>query len=209
MPARRATLAGVDDSLFRWFNDLAAGSTWANGVMARYASAGIVLFGALLLASYLWCRHRRDLAGVAGSVWAGAAALVALGIAQVIGALVDRPRPYATLAKVHVLIDRTTDVSFPSDHATTVGAVAIGLWFVDRRFGVIAGIGALLMAFARVYVGVHYPLDVVAGLALGGGVAVAGHVLVVPTLQRAAERLVAGRFAWLVSRSHRDTARAA
>lgn len=205
MPATRATLAGVDDSLFRWFNALAAGSTWANGAVARYASDGIALFGALLLVSYLWCRRRSDLTGVAGSVWAGAAAIVALGIAQMIGALVDRPRPYTTIANVQVLIGRTTDVSFPSDHATTVGAVAVGLWFVDRRFGVVAGVAAVLMAIARVYVGAHYPLDVIAGLALGGAVAALGRVLVVPPLRRAVERLGAGRFAWLV-RSARLTA---
>lgn len=196
----------MDASLFRWFNDLAVGSTWANGATARYASDGIVLFGALLVASYLWNRHRCDLAGVAGSVWAGAAALVALGIAQVIGALVDRPRPYASLAGVHVLINRSADVSFPSDHATTAGAVAVGLWFVDRRFGVIAGVAAVLMAIARVYVGVHYPLDVVAGLALGGMVAAAGRMLAVPSLQRAAERLAASRSAWLVSRARSGVA---
>jgi membrane-associated phospholipid phosphatase len=189
----------VDTSLFRWFNDLASGSTWANGAAARYASDGIVLFGALLLAAFLWCRHRRDLAGLAGSVWAGAAALAALGIAQVIGALVDRPRPYASLANVHVLIGRTNDASFPSDHATTVGAVAVGLWFVDRRLGGVAAVAAVVMAVARVYVGVHYPLDVVAGLVLGGTVAAAGRPVVVPALQRAAERLAAGRFAWVVS----------
>jgi membrane-associated phospholipid phosphatase len=195
----------VDTSLFRWFNDLAIGSTWANGAVAGYASDGIVLFGALLLVSYLWCRHRGDLAGLAGSVWSGAAALAALGVAQMIGALVDRPRPYAALAHVQVLIDHTSDVSFPSDHATTVGAVAVGLWFVDRRFGAIAAVAAVLMAVARVYVGAHYPLDVVAGLVLGGTVAATGRPLVVPVLQRAAERLATSRVAWVVTDSRSAT----
>jgi membrane-associated phospholipid phosphatase len=179
----------MDASLFEWINGLTERTTWANGAAAFYADNGIVLFAVLLLVGYLMARQRDDMRGVAGAVWAGAAALVALGIGQLIGNLVDRARPYETLANVHVLIDRTTDFSFPSDHATTVGAVAVGLLFVDRRLGVVAAVAAVLMAFTRVYVGAHYPLDVLAGLALGGGVAAVGAVWLVPLLQRLLTRV--------------------
>jgi membrane-associated phospholipid phosphatase len=68
---------------------------------------------------------------------------------------------------MHLLVDKTKDFSFPSDHATVAGAVAAGLFLVNRRLGLIAIIAALAMAFARVYVGAHYPGDVAAGLVLG------------------------------------------
>ena len=101
-------------------------------------------------------------------MWAAAAALIALEIAQLIGRAVDRTRPFHALSSVHVLIARSADFSFPSDHATTAGAVSVGLLFAGRRiWGAIAVICALVMAFARVYVGVHYPGDVLAGLTLG------------------------------------------
>jgi undecaprenyl-diphosphatase len=99
---------------------------------------------------------------------------------------------------VHVLIARTTDFSFPSDHATAVGAVAGGLWVASRRWGIVAAVLAVLMAFTRVYVGTHYVSDVVAGLALGAVVAVAGHVVMVPLFARAAARLSSGRLRPLV-----------
>jgi undecaprenyl-diphosphatase len=65
--------------------------------------------------------------------------------------------------------------SFPSDHAVAAGAVIVGLLLVTR--GLLAWIGviaALLIAFSRLYLGVHYPHDTLAGLALGAAVSVAG-----------------------------------
>jgi membrane-associated phospholipid phosphatase len=78
------------------------------------------------------------------------------------------------------------DYSFPSNHATLAGAVAVGVLLVNRRLGVLAGIAALAMAASRVYIGIHYPHDVLAGLALGAAAAWAGHLL----LRRPISRLV-------------------
>jgi len=172
--------------------------------MRFYANDGIVLFALLLVFGYLLARHRGDVDGVASSLWAGAAALVALGLGQIIGNIVDRARPYETLANVHVLIDKTTDFSFPSDHATVVGAVAVGLFFVDRWLGLTAAVLAVLMAVTRVYVGAHYPGDVLAGLALGGTVAALGQIVVVPMLRRLLDHVSASRFRWLVTSTGLD-----
>ena len=192
----------MDSSLFEWTNRLADRTTWAHGPMRFYADYGIVAFAALLLVAFLRSRHRNDLTAIAGSLWAGAAALIALGVGQLIGNAVDRARPYETLTGVHVLIDRTTDFSFPSDHATTVGAVAVGLLLVERRLGLIAIVAAVAMAFTRVYVGAHYPLDVLAGLVLGGTVAFTGARLLVPLLERTLHRLTASRAGIIVRTTH-------
>jgi undecaprenyl-diphosphatase len=92
-----------------------------------------------------------------------------------------------------VLADRSTDPSFPSDHATMAGAVVVGLWFVSRRLGIVAAIAALLMAFARVYIAAHYPADVAAGLLLGGLVAALTWLLVRRPLTRLAGALAGTR----------------
>ena len=184
----------MDSSLFRWINRLANRTGWAHGFFTSYAKYGIVLFAVLLVAAYLDGRQHDDLRGVAGSVWAAGAALVALGIGQLIGGAIDRARPYEAMTGVHLLVDKTTDFSFPSDHATAAGAVAVGLLLTNRRWGIVAAVLAIVMAFTRVYVGAHYPGDVLAGLALGGAVAAAGTVLVVPPLTRIAERLSRTRF---------------
>ena len=176
----------MDSSTFRWVNRLADRTAWAHGLFKANAGYGIVLFAVLLVVAYLDGRHDGDLTTVAGAVWAGLAALVALGVGQLIGGAVDRARPYEAMSNVHVLVDRTTDFSFPSDHATVAGAVAVGLLFANRRWGIVACVLAVLMAFTRVYVGAHYPGDVLAGLALGGLIATAGWFTIVPTLRRIA-----------------------
>src|SRR3954469_22719488 len=177
----------MDSSLYRWINRLADRTSWAHGLFKANAGYGIVLFAVLLLVAYLNGRQHDDLTAVAASAWAGAAAIVALGIGQLIGSAVDRARPYETMTNVHLLVDKTTDFSFPSDHATVAGAVAVGLLFANRRWGIVAAALAVLMAFTRVYVGAHYPADVLAGLTLGGLVAALGWFAIVPLLRRAAD----------------------
>jgi undecaprenyl-diphosphatase len=172
----------MDGSIFRWINRLAIRSGWAHGFFTAYAKYGIVLLALLLCVAYLSGRQHNDVRAVAGSVWAAAAAVIALGIGQVIGGVIDRARPYEAMSGILVIVDKTTDFSFPSDHATAVGAVAVGLLFTNRRWGTIATILAVLMAFARVYVGAHYPGDVLAGLVLGGAIAALGRIVVVPML---------------------------
>ena len=179
----------MDASLFRWINRLANRTSWAHGFFTAYAKYGIVLFAVLLLAAYLDSRQHGDLRAVAGSVWAGGAALAALGIGQLIGGAIDRARPYETLTGVQLLVHRTADFSFPSDHATAAGAVAVGLLLTNRRWGTITAVFAVVMAFARVYVGAHYPVDVLAGLGLGAAVAAVGGTVIVPMLTRVAARL--------------------
>lgn len=184
----------MNSSLFRWINRLANRTGWAHGFFTAYAKYGIVLFAVLLVAAYLDGRQHHDLRAVAGSVWAASGALVALGIGQLIGGAIDSARPYEAITGVHLLVDKTTDFSFPSDHANAAGAVAVGLLITNRRWGVVAAVLAIVMAFTRVYVGAHYPGDVLAGLALGGAVAAVGTVLVVPLLTRLAERLSRTKF---------------
>ncbi len=192
----------MDGSLFRWINRLANRTGWAHGIFTAYAKYGIVLFAVLLLAAYLEARQHGDLLAVAGSVWAAGAALVALGIGQLVGGAIDRARPYDAMSGVHVLVARTTDFAFPSDHATVAGAVAAGLFLTNRRWGLAAVVLAVAMAFTRVYVGAHYPADVVGGLALGAAVAAAGRIVVVPVLTRLARRLSLTSLRPLVAVSH-------
>lgn len=184
----------MDNSLFRWINRLANRTSWAHGFFTSYAKYGIALFAVLLVAAYLDGRQLDDLRAIAGSVWAAGAALAALGIGQLIGGAIDRARPYEAMTGIHLLVDKTTDFSFPSDHATAAGAVAVGLLLTNRRWGIVAAVLAVVMALTRVYVGAHYPGDVLAGLALGGAVAAAGKILVVPSLTRLAEWLSRTRF---------------
>ena len=169
----------MDDSVFRWFNHLADRTPWLHGVATAYANWGVVAFGVLLLLAWWDARSADDpVLAVAAVTWAGAAALVGALAVQLIGAPIDRARPTAVLSGTHLLLDRTADFSFPSDHGTATAAVAVGLLLAGpmlRRnwYGKVAMALAVLMAVTRVYVGAHYPTDVIAGLALGSIIAAA------------------------------------
>jgi PAP2 superfamily protein len=67
--------------------------------------------------------------------------------------------------------------SFPSGHAASAAAFAVGASLEVPALAVPLGVPAAAVGFSRVYTGVHYPADVLAGVALGAGVALSGHRL--------------------------------
>jgi undecaprenyl-diphosphatase len=104
-----------------------------------------------------------------------------------IKALVDRPRPFVRYPEPDVLVPRPHDASFPSGHAATSFAAATILSFAFPKWTPAFLLLAAAIAFSRVYVGVHYPLDVISGAALGALIAIALRLLVAnpPRLRRA------------------------
>jgi undecaprenyl-diphosphatase len=91
-------------------------------------------------------------------------------LATLLKALVDRQRPYEVIPEADPLLRWDVAGSFPSGHAATSVAGAVVLAYLLGRWGLWLGLLAAAVAFSRVYVGVHYPLDVLAGAALGAGV---------------------------------------
>lgn len=97
-------------------------------------------------------------------------ALVALLLANIILKLCNliyfRPRPFVD-HEVNLLFYHPTDSSFPSNPATVGFSVAIAIWLYNRRLGASLLVLATLFGLSRIYCGVHYPLDVIAGALLG------------------------------------------
>jgi undecaprenyl-diphosphatase len=163
--------ARVDYDAYRAINGL-SGNSFVDSVVKFFASDMVVVLIALVALTFLipWPRQRQERRN--GAVLATASAALALLISQPIAHLVDRTRPFlAHPAHAHLLVARSHDPSFPSDHATGAFALAFGLWLYDRTFGAVFLILAAIVAFARVYVGTHYPGDVLGGALLGIGVA--------------------------------------
>jgi membrane-associated phospholipid phosphatase len=179
----------IDRSWFLDLNSFARATPWLHAAFRDYAEYGIVLFAAVLVWSWWRSRSSGDLKAVAAALWAPAGTLVAVGLNQPLGNWVREPRPYTSLQHVEVLVARSSDFSFPSDHAVMAGAVAAGVWLASRRLGRLTAVAAVLMAFTRVYVGAHYPGDVAVGLLFGAAVTVIGYLLLRRMLELVVTRL--------------------
>ncbi len=152
----------LDYTLFRSINGLVHSSHVLDLVMVAVAKYSPEVYALALAALWLtWKRKNQR-----GALLAGVSALLALGFGQVIGHAFPRLRPYLAHA-VTTLITHSPDTSLPSDHTTLAFAVAVGLWPVNRRASAALLIFGSLVAFARVFVGAHYPGDVLGGAMLG------------------------------------------
>ena len=80
--------------------------------------------------------------------------------------LFARIRPYEVIDGLILLVGKAPDYSFPSGHTGSAFALAVVI-LMDRKYGIIALILASLMGFSRLYVGIHYPSDVLGGVILG------------------------------------------
>jgi membrane-associated phospholipid phosphatase len=187
----------VDTTWYLDINRFAVHTAWLHGFMRLYAVYGVGIFALLVLAAWWYARSQADPPrAVAASIWAAAGTLIAVALNQIVVHAVNRPRPYLTLHGVEVLVSKSMDPSFPSDHTTTAGAAIAGLWIIAHYGGrpakALATGGtllALLLAFARVYVGAHYPGDVTAGLLIGAAITIVGWLVLKNLLTAAVNRI--------------------
>lgn len=103
--------------------------------------------------------------------------------------IVARPRPYEVYADLIPLIGKPHDTSFPSGHAVSAFAAATAVFFTKKKFGVLALIIAVIIAFSRLYNLVHFPTDVLAGAAIGIIMAVLVNYFFFPWAEKGVNRL--------------------
>ena len=162
----------MDYSLYKDVNGLSGTSFW-DGLFKFLANQGVYVVVAIVALTFLLPWTRRRLERRTGAVTGTLAAGLALLVAKVLTDIVDRTRPFVAHPKhSHLLIHHARDAGFPSDHATGAFALAMGVWLFDRAIGALLLVLAAAIAFARVYVGVHYPGDVVGGALIGIAAAV-------------------------------------
>ena len=117
----------------------------------------------------MWFSGRSEsmrLANRKRALYAFFSAIIAMTINLMLGSLFFRVRPFLN-GESKLLYPSATDSSFPSDHAAGGGSISTSIFFGKRLLGGCMLAFALLVAISRVYVGAHYPSDVITGLLIG------------------------------------------
>lgn len=182
---------GLNTSWYLDVNRVSRQTAWAHPFMHHYALwLGPVLLAVAFVIAYAVAWWRRAPKASALLVLGGIGTLVALGLNQLVAHAARELRPYRTHPHVLVLVAKANDYSFPSDHSVVAGGLTVALLLVlggqvwqagapvvgvapqgasGRAPGTVRSLAAanvllgLFLCFARVYVGAHYPGDVVAG----------------------------------------------
>ena len=150
----------INKSIFLEINKYASQNEVADSLMMMAAEAMPYIFIGLLL--YLWFANKKS-----ESLYAGYAATLGIAINQLINIFYFHARPFMDgLGKT--LIEHKAENSFPSDHTTFVISIALMLLTFKgiRKIGVAATLLALWCGVARVYLGVHYPFDILGAVAV-------------------------------------------
>ncbi|MET9697190.1 phosphatase PAP2 family protein [Streptomyces sp. NPDC006529] len=145
---------------------------WVRSLAEAWTTSGLLVFGALFLLVWWRARTRGD-GAMALAVLAPLATAVAYVASEVAKSGVHEERPCRAVSGALaplVPCPASGDWSFPSNHSVIAGAAAVALALAVPRLALLTVPLALLMAFSRVFVGVHYPHDVAMGLLLGASV---------------------------------------
>ena len=154
----------MNESIFRFINNFAGQWPWLDA-MALFCAEYLMYVLLLVVVAYTISNYWRwrDLAIVA----IGSALVARLVVAQSIKILYDHPRPYWVLENVNLFLAKETESSFPSGHVIFVFALAAGVYLYNKNAGRWFLSAAMLVGVARVFVGVHWPYDIIAGAVLG------------------------------------------
>ncbi|MBD3919172.1 undecaprenyl-diphosphatase [Paenibacillus sp. PR3] len=181
------TMLNLDYKWFQFINGLAGHSALLDWIMTFLSKDAEYLFflGIIL---YWFTRSRQNRRMV---IEALVSASAALGVSSLIGRLYYRDRPFVD-HHVHLLIKHAANASFPSDHATAAFAVATAIWCSRRKEGWGWLILSAGIAISRVWTGVHYPLDIITGAAVGSTAAIIIHILMSALMKRVSKSVHSG-----------------
>ncbi len=152
-------------------NHAAAASPLLSHLAVFFATYGPEIY-AVTLTVLFFALPRHATRARRALIYATLSAGVSVLITMAISVIVFRERPeFAYPLLVHALVKHGNDSSFPSDHATGAFAIATAMFFGGAALGWPYLVVAVLIAVARVAVGVHWPTDVLAGAVIGTAVA--------------------------------------
>ncbi|WP_335938276.1 phosphatase PAP2 family protein [Streptomyces sp. PTD5-9] len=149
--------------------------SWVQHLAEAWTEFGLLVFGVLFITGW-WRARRADEGALALAVLAPVATAFGYVVSEVLKSFVNEERPCRAVAGAAASLvpcPPAGDWSFPSNHSAIAGAAAVALTLSRPLLAWLTVPMALLMAFSRVFVGVHYPHDVAVGLVMGAAVSAA------------------------------------
>lgn len=164
---RNAFLNPFDTTVYHFINGFAGKSHVVDSIAIFFAKDALEIYAVLFILAW-FALPKRDIKGRHALVMAGLSGILALVINVAISHVWFRPRPFMTMPQHTLLVSHSADASFPSDHTAGSFGFAAGSWGRQRKWiSWLFTIVAVLVMVSRVFVGVHYPTDVIGGMLVG------------------------------------------
>lgn len=161
-------------SIFRAVNDIGKEFPDINPLFIFFAEYTVYCLMLVLLVYWLTRNSRNKLMVVSAVL----AFVIAEVTGKLIGLLYSHHQPFAVWSDVNKLIEKEVGNSFPSDHTIVFFSVCITIALFRKKFWYLWTALALLLSISRIYVGVHYPVDILVGAILGTAAAILVYKLV-------------------------------
>ncbi|OON40901.1 undecaprenyl-diphosphate phosphatase [Izhakiella australiensis] len=160
-------MESLNSALFLWINATPHSPHWLVALAIFFARDLIAIVPGLIIALWLW--GPRDELGVQRVLVlkTGIALIYAMAIAWCLGLLFPHPRPFA-IGLGYQLLPHIANGSYPSDHGTAIFTCALAFFCWHRRWSgtLLLAIGVAI-AWSRIYLGIHWPLDMLGGFLVG------------------------------------------
>jgi len=163
-------LQNIDATWFWAIYDLSRQSAFLDAIGVFFAEYATYVLIAILALAFVWPSENKEKNRVAVIVSVIAAFIARYVVKVAIVFAYPRPRPFVDFASVHPLVNTfvwENLQSFPSGHAMFFFALAAVIYYFNKKAGMWALIAAALISVARIYVGVHWPSDILGGAVLG------------------------------------------
>ncbi len=157
----------VDYRIYHAINQFVYHHAWLGRELNALETWAVPVIAVATFALWLLARPGGTRKWKFASAYALGSAALALLINQAIGMIWHRQRPFAAHPAAHVWGSRSHDPSFPSDHASAAFGIAFAVFLFDRVVGSVFLAAAAVIGAGRVFIGAHYPLDVLAGCLVG------------------------------------------
>lgn len=157
------TLLQLNTDLYLWIFHLGSQNVWLDRLMIF--GANYLIFLVPLISMILFFRSK-DARNRKAVLLYFLAFIVGFILLKLLGLFIYEPRPFMTLG-TKPLISFSTDDSFPSDHTLVMSIITFSYFYYRTKIRWALLIMTVWVGLSRIYVGVHYPLDILGGLLLG------------------------------------------